>query len=203
MSLSGAQKRKLAALKKEKEAENQFSLSRWIRKQKPSPCEPLCNSASEQTTADVSSSPKEVTVPQIEQAGNETPRGTTTPVAVTAKGKSKRSFNASYYEKHPWLEYSVQDDSVYWFCCRRFGGTSSLLGQRNGSRPFIDVGVRRWKDISNVLEQHTRSDRHKDSAVSWTEFKALETKEMQPIASVLMTDRNEDIKGNIEHVKGL
>ena len=41
MSLSGAQKRKLAALKKEKEAENQFSLSRWIRKQKPSPCEPV------------------------------------------------------------------------------------------------------------------------------------------------------------------
>ena len=36
MSLSGAQKRKLAALKKEKEAETQFSLNRWIKKQKPS-----------------------------------------------------------------------------------------------------------------------------------------------------------------------
>ena len=121
----------------------------------------VCNSASEQTIADVSSSSNEVTVPQIEQAGNETPRGTTTPVAglsepqfrrdtpqdeehdrssgptdissssldqpsqpklvqypaqVTANGKPKRSFNASYYEKHPWLEYSVQDDSVYCFC---------------------------------------------------------------------------------------
>ncbi|XP_065567028.1 tRNA wybutosine-synthesizing protein 5-like isoform X3 [Artemia franciscana] len=39
MSLSGAQKRKLPALKKEKEAENQSSLSRWIKKQNPSPCE--------------------------------------------------------------------------------------------------------------------------------------------------------------------
>ena len=63
--------------------------------------------------------------------------------------------------------------------------------------------MRRWKDISNVLEQHTRSDRHKDSAVSWTKFKAIQTKEMQPIASVLMTDRNKEIKENREHVKAL
>ncbi|KAK2720003.1 hypothetical protein QYM36_004045 [Artemia franciscana] len=61
---TGAQKRKLAALKKEKEAENQSSLSRWIKKQKPSPCEPV----------------QRVTVPQIEYAGNETPRGTATSV---------------------------------------------------------------------------------------------------------------------------
>ncbi|KAK2701415.1 hypothetical protein QYM36_019928, partial [Artemia franciscana] len=41
----------------------------------------VCNSASEQTIADVSSSSNEVKDPQIEQAGNETPQGTTTPVA--------------------------------------------------------------------------------------------------------------------------
>ncbi|KAK2726993.1 hypothetical protein QYM36_007738 [Artemia franciscana] len=117
MSLSEAQKRKLAPLKKEKEAENQSSLSRWIKKQKPSPCEPV--------------------------------------------------------------------------------------QRRYGSRPFTDVGVRRWKDISNFLEKHTRSDRHKDSAVSWTKFKAIQTKELQPIASVLMTDRDNEIKENREHVKAL
>ena len=39
MSLSGAQKRKLAALKKEKEVQNQASVSIWIKKQKP--CEPV------------------------------------------------------------------------------------------------------------------------------------------------------------------
>ncbi|KAK2711444.1 hypothetical protein QYM36_012570 [Artemia franciscana] len=50
MSLSGAQKRKLADLKKEKEVENQSTLIRWIKKQKPSPCEPV----------------QRVTVPQIE-----------------------------------------------------------------------------------------------------------------------------------------
>ncbi|KAK2718442.1 hypothetical protein QYM36_005679 [Artemia franciscana] len=105
-----------------------------------------CNSASEQTITDVSSFSNEVTVPQIEQAGNETPQGTTTPVTgllepqfrrhtpqyeenhryngpmdislssldppsqpklvqypaqVTANGKPKRLFNASYYGKHP------------------------------------------------------------------------------------------------------
>ncbi|XP_065578586.1 zinc finger MYM-type protein 1-like [Artemia franciscana] len=70
-------------------------------------------------------------------------------------------------------------------------------------RPFIDIGVRKWKNISNVHEQHTRSDRHKDKAVSWTKFKAIQAKEMQPLTSVLMTDRNKEIKENREHVKTL
>ncbi|KAK2727643.1 hypothetical protein QYM36_008205 [Artemia franciscana] len=196
----------------------------------------MCNSASEQTIADDSSSSNEVTVPQIEQAGSEPPRGNTKPVAglsetqfrrdtpqdeehrrssgptdvssssldqpsqpklvqhpaqVTAKGKPKRSLNDLFYEKHLWLEYSVQDDSVYYFCCRYFGSTSTLPRQRYGSRLFIEVTVRRWKDISNVLEEHTRSDLHEETAVSWTKFKA-----MQSIASVLMTDRNKEIKEN-------
>ena len=125
------------------------------------------------------------------------------PARVTANGKLKRTFNASYYGKHLWLEYSVQDDSVYCFYFRHFGGTSTLPGQRYGSRPFIDVGVRRWKDISNFLEKHTRSDHHKDSAVSWTKFKTIQTKELQPIASVLMTVRDNEIKENREHVKAL
>ncbi|KAK2702947.1 hypothetical protein QYM36_018477 [Artemia franciscana] len=213
MSLSEAQKLKLAALKK------------------------VCNSASEQTIADVSSSSDEVTIPQIEQAGNKTSRGTTTPVAalsepqfrrhtpqdeerrrssgpmdislssldppsqlklvqypaqMTANGKPKRSFNASYYGKQPWVEYSVQDDSVYCFCCIRCGGISTLPGQRYGSTPFIDVGVRRWKDISNVNKQHTRSDHHQDSAISWTKFKAIQTKDIHLIASILM--RNGTVK---------
>ncbi|KAK2723635.1 hypothetical protein QYM36_002095 [Artemia franciscana] len=102
---------------------------------------------------------------------------------------------------HPWLEYSFQDDSVHSFCCRHFAGTSTLSGQRYGSRPIIDVGVTRWKDISSFLEQHTRSDRHKDSAASWTKFKAIKTVKMQPIASFLMTDRNKEIKENREHAE--
>ncbi|KAK2707517.1 hypothetical protein QYM36_015281 [Artemia franciscana] len=189
-----------------------------------------------------------MTVRQIKQAGNMTPRGTTTtvaglsepqfrrhtpqdeeyrrssgpmdislsslyppsqpkliqyPVQVTANSAPKRSFNASYYGKYPWLEYSVQDDYVYCCWCRHFGGTSTFPWQRYRSRPFINIGVRRWKYISNVLEQHTRSDRHKDSAVSWTKFKAIQTKKMQPIASVLMTDRDNEVKENREHVKAL
>ncbi|KAK2713079.1 hypothetical protein QYM36_011689, partial [Artemia franciscana] len=194
MSLSGAQKRKLEALKKEKEAENQSSLSRWIKKQKPSPCEPVQRHRR-------SSGPTDISFSSLDPPSQ--PKLVQYPAQVTANGKLKRSFNASYYGKHPWLEYSVQDDSVYCFYCRHFGGTSTLPGQRYGSRPFIDVGVRRWKDISNFLEKQTRSDRHKDSVVSWTKFKAIQTKELQSIASVLMTDRDNEIKENREHVKAL
>lgn len=125
------------------------------------------------------------------------------PAQVSANGKLRRSFNISYYGKHPWLEYSVKENSVFCFCCRHFGGTSTLRGQRYGARPFIETGVRRWKDISSVLEEHAKSDRHRDSAVSWTKFKAIQAKEMQPIASVLSTDRNKEMNENREHVKAL
>ncbi|XP_065575179.1 zinc finger MYM-type protein 1-like [Artemia franciscana] len=83
------------------------------------------------------------------------------------------------------------------------GGTSTLPGQRYGSRPFIDIGVKKWKDIYNVHEQHTRSDRHKDSAVSWKKFKAIQAKEIQPLTFVLMKDRNKEIKEYREYVKAL
>ncbi|KAK2705660.1 hypothetical protein QYM36_015887 [Artemia franciscana] len=156
----------------EKEAENQSSLSRWIKK--PSPCEPV-----QQATLSEpqfwrnnpqdeehcwSSGPTDISSSSLGQPSQ--PKLVQYPAQVTANGKPKRSFNASYYGKHSWLEYSVKDDSIYCSRWRHFSGTSTPPVQRYGSRSFIDVGVRRWKDISNVLKQNTRSDRYKYSAVS-------------------------------------
>ncbi|KAK2722315.1 hypothetical protein QYM36_002745 [Artemia franciscana] len=50
----------------------------------------VCNSASEQTIANVSSPLNEVTVYQIEQAGNKTSRGTTMPVAGLSEPQFRR-----------------------------------------------------------------------------------------------------------------
>ena len=50
----------------------------------------VCDLASEQIIANFSSSSNEVTVPQIEQAGNETPPGTTTPVAGLSEPQFRR-----------------------------------------------------------------------------------------------------------------
>ena len=76
-------------------------------------------------------------------------------------------------------------------------------GEIYKSRPFIEIGMWRWKDINNILNPYTRSDRHKDSAVSQTKFKAIQIKEMQPFVLVLMTGRNIEIKEKREHVKAL
>ena len=35
-------------------------------------------------------------------------------------GSQKRSFQAAYYSSFPFLEYSVQKDSVFCFSCRHF-----------------------------------------------------------------------------------
>ena len=53
-------------------------------------------------------------------------------------GSHKRSFQAAYYSSFPFLEYSVQKDSVFCFSCRHFLTP-------NADSAFTKVGVKNWK----------------------------------------------------------
>ena len=64
-------------------------------------------------------------------------------------------FNVSVYEEHDWVDYSMQEDAVYCFACRHFGGASTLTGDRHGLRVFIDTGYTCWKNkkkISGIIK---------------------------------------------------
>ena len=55
-------------------------------------------------------------------------------------GSQKRSFQAAYYSSFPFLEYSVQKNSVFCFSCRHFPTL-------NADTAFTKVGVKNWKKI--------------------------------------------------------
>ena len=68
-------------------------------------------------------------------------------------GNQKRSFQAAYYSSFPFLEYSVQKDSVFCFSCRHFPTP-------NADTAFTKVGVKNWKKIKEKLQQHEKCRSH-------------------------------------------
>lgn len=117
--------------------------------------------------------------------------------------RKKRKFNAGYYKKYEWIEYSRQQDSVFCFACRHFGGKIVRKGEVCGKRTFIDIGFCKWKDSSELLEKHAQSERHKNSMHAWLNLKAVTAKKDTSIKDKLCINRSNEVKDNRAHVKYL
>ena len=90
------------------------------------------------------------------------PEGITFPSWMS--GTTKRSFQSTWYTVYPWLEYSVECDSVYCFPCRFFGvNPDAILG-------FSDWKHGRGK--RGTLTIHDSSHKHKAAILSWKEFQS-------------------------------
>lgn len=82
----------------------------------------------------------------------------------------KRSFQASWYKKFPWLEYSERIDAAFCFACRHF-----LLPSANAEKTFTAGGFCNWKKArgkTGKLEKHANADYHVDAMVKWSSFKS-------------------------------
>lgn len=63
---------------------------------------------------------------------------------VSIFGSKKRAFVSSWYHKRDWLEYSVEADAAFCFCCREFNP-----GRRPSQTPgdtFVAVSFLNWKN---------------------------------------------------------
>lgn len=60
---------------------------------------------------------------------------------MTVFGNQKRSFNAKYYNEFKWVEYSVEKDAVFCFCCRIFGCSFT-------DNVFTKSGFTNWKRVN-------------------------------------------------------
>lgn len=78
----------------------------------------------------------------------------------TKFGSQNRAFSASYYTTFDFLEYSVQRDAVFCFCCRMFPNAS-------GERVFTESGFNNWKDIGECLKHHAKSICHAEAVARW------------------------------------
>ena len=85
----------------------------------------------------------------------------------------KRCFNAAWYQRWDWLEYSVKYDATFCFLCRNF--KSKAGGYFPGMRcesTFTTNGCRNWKhttEMNRGFFMHTASKKHLACYSTWKE----------------------------------
>lgn len=120
---------------------------------------------------------------------------------VTHFSKKPRSFNASWFLTHPWLEYSVKHDAGFCYPCRLFGS-----GGAPSSRPektFTTIGFKDWKHATGkhgILACHANCYSHKQAVVSWNQYK-LNLKQGTLISEQLSSARADQIGENRHYIK--
>ncbi|KAL4007591.1 hypothetical protein ACER0C_001443 [Sarotherodon galilaeus] len=78
-------------------------------------------------------------------------------------GTQKRAFNHSWFEKHNWLEYSVNQNAAFCFPCRVFGKNIK-------HDSLVSSGCKNWKKALVIFVKHEMAQTHKDSVVTWKSY---------------------------------
>ena len=66
-------------------------------------------------------------------------------------GQNNRSFQPRWFEKHPWLEYSVSTDAAFCFWCYLF---KPINANHFGDESFLKVGFNNWKKALERFNYH-------------------------------------------------
>ena len=85
----------------------------------------------------------------------------------TIFGDKTRSFQSSWFQSHPWLEYSVERDSCYCYPCRLSNTEPTDSAFANPS------GYHDWKHApgkKGSLSLHATSVTHSSAMVAWQQF---------------------------------
>ncbi|KAL8171907.1 hypothetical protein V2J09_023711 [Rumex salicifolius] len=85
-------------------------------------------------------------------------------------GNKSRCFQAEWFNKWEWLEYSVSKDAAFCFWCYLFKGDT---GKRFGSDVFVKTGFRNWKKASEKFRDHVGAagSTHNDARARFFAFK--------------------------------
>jgi len=118
----------------------------------------------------------------------------------TEKGKlvtKRRDFQPIWFERFPWLEFSVEKKAAFCYCCRHF----ALLSQ-GGDTTFIKNGFSDWfhaLENKRGLRGHDDSLVHKNAYAMWQERK--ERFEKNETITALVCDKQ--LERNRYYVKSI
>ncbi|MFI5420326.1 MAG: DUF4371 domain-containing protein [Nitrososphaerales archaeon] len=89
-----------------------------------------------------------------------------------ADSKTGRCFTSGWFQRFPWLEYSIAHDGAFCFPCYLFSRSKHTAGSNS---QFISGGFRRWKSAlekNKGLVQHNNSIEHKNAVAVMEQRKA-------------------------------
>ncbi|XP_061923369.1 uncharacterized protein LOC133663136 [Entelurus aequoreus] len=99
-------------------------------------------------------------------------------------GMQKRAFHHSWFEKHNWLEYSLNQNTAFCFPCRVFGKNIK-------HDSLVSSGCTNWKKALVIFGKHEMAQTHKDSVVAWKSYYQATSKQgnvAQMIASANLSE---------------
>lgn len=121
------------------------------------------------------------------------------PILNVFPSTNGRRFSAVWY-KFNWIEYSITEDLIYCFACRHFLSLTNNPGIVLGKIPFVDYGLKCWKDPNQTLNRHSRNKKHILSMTRWVDYHNVQQNIQQSIACSLNKARQQDIYENRLHI---
>ena len=82
------------------------------------------------------------------------------------KKVTKRSFQAKWLSKWPWLHYSEKLTAFFCFYCITAYSQNKLHGVANLERTYISLGFTNWKEATSRFASHEGSRCHKDALLT-------------------------------------
>lgn len=110
-----------------------------------------------------------------------------------------RRFSAIWY-KFNWIEYSIIEDSIYCFPCRHFSASMLTPGNILGKVPFVDYGLKCWKEPKKTINSHCKNNKHLFSMTQWVNYRNIQNNLQSSIAFSLDKASKKDISENRLHV---
>ena len=106
-------------------------------------------------------------------------------------------FQPSWYNKWEWIEYSVERNAIFCFCCRHFVTCHS---RTSGKDAFVVSGFDNFQYATGkkgALEMHAKSQKHIASNQAW---KARISKSSS-VAAMLSASYNKEVEDNHHYIK--
>ena len=79
--------------------------------------------------------------------------------------KAKRSCQASWFKRWPWLHYLEDQDDILCFICVRASSEKKLNWSNNAEAAFISEGFSNWKKNTIKFSSHEGSRCHKEAVL--------------------------------------
>ena len=88
--------------------------------EEPLQAEAALNKPSSSSRSESSSTEPRSAISDLSHSADDSPSQPKVAFPSTVVGSKKRSFNSSWYQRYPWLEYSMDMDAAFCFACRFF-----------------------------------------------------------------------------------
>ena len=95
----------------------------------------------------------------------------------------KRSFQASWFSRWPWLHYNEDNDTVLCFTCLKADQQKKLQWSSNSDAAFIKRGFSSWKDASRKFNNHQKSKTHEEAVLKVVTLPATATDVAESLSS--------------------